>query len=150
VSLKALYRDTPHVARILDAATEVGRPVPHHTLAEVPRWHDDRVVLIGDAVHPVGAGQGAAMAIEDAVILARVLAERGAGRQALAAFAEARRGRVAKVLKTAGENSAAKNAGRLKRRVNEAMMGFVIPRYYERATGWLYDFDPNALATPRM
>jgi len=75
-----LYRGSGEVVRILDAATEVGRPVLHHSLGEVARWHDDRVVLVGDAAHPVGSGQGASMAIEDGVVLARCLAA-GAGRE---------------------------------------------------------------------
>ncbi|GIG70733.1 FAD-dependent monooxygenase [Phytomonospora endophytica] len=144
-SLVDLYRDTPHVARILATATEAGGPIRHHVLGEVTRWHDDRVVLVGDAVHPVGAGQGAAMAIEDAVVLSLALARHGLGRDTFAAYAAERRDRVAKVLKTAGDNTGAKTAGPLKRRLNEVMMGLFIPRFYERATGWLYDFDPGTV-----
>ncbi|MEV0646456.1 FAD-dependent monooxygenase [Phytomonospora sp. NPDC050363] len=144
--LATWYADNPVVAKVLATATEVSRPIPHHTLAEVERWHDDRTVLVGDAAHPVGAGQGASMAVEDAVVLSRVLA--GAPRDglpaALADFTARRRGRVAKVLKAAGDNVDAKTAGPVKRRLNEAMMRLFIPRFYEKATGWLYDFDPVA------
>jgi 2-polyprenyl-6-methoxyphenol hydroxylase-like FAD-dependent oxidoreductase len=43
----------------------------------LPRWSDGRVVLIGDACHPMTPymAQGGATAIEDAVVLARCLAE---------------------------------------------------------------------------
>ncbi len=42
-------------------------------------WHKGRVVLIGDAVHGTTPhlGQGAGMAIEDAIVLAEELAEKG-------------------------------------------------------------------------
>ena len=42
-----------------------------------PYWHKDRMVLIGDAAHPMTPymAQGAAMAIEDGVMLARALRE---------------------------------------------------------------------------
>jgi 2-polyprenyl-6-methoxyphenol hydroxylase-like FAD-dependent oxidoreductase len=42
----------------------------------VRRWHRGRVVLLGDAAHPTtpNLGQGACMAIEDAVVLARAIA----------------------------------------------------------------------------
>ncbi|MGZ3421209.1 MAG: FAD-dependent monooxygenase, partial [Polyangiales bacterium] len=42
-------------------------------------WHRGRVVLLGDAAHPTtpNMGQGACMAIEDATVLARELAEAG-------------------------------------------------------------------------
>ena len=45
-----------------------------YVLAPVTRRDDGRTVLIGDAAHPVGAGQGASMAMEDAVVLAAELA----------------------------------------------------------------------------
>jgi salicylate hydroxylase/6-hydroxynicotinate 3-monooxygenase len=43
----------------------------------LPRWSDGRVVLLGDACHPMTPymAQGAATAIEDAAILARCLEE---------------------------------------------------------------------------
>jgi 2-polyprenyl-6-methoxyphenol hydroxylase-like FAD-dependent oxidoreductase len=43
----------------------------------LPRWSDDRIVLLGDACHPMTPymAQGAATAIEDAAILARCLEE---------------------------------------------------------------------------
>jgi 2-polyprenyl-6-methoxyphenol hydroxylase-like FAD-dependent oxidoreductase len=43
----------------------------------LPRWSDGRVVLMGDACHPMTPymAQGGATAIEDAVVLARCLAE---------------------------------------------------------------------------
>lgn len=42
----------------------------------ITRWHDGRVLLLGDAAHPMtpNLGQGACQAIEDAVVLADVLA----------------------------------------------------------------------------
>ena len=56
--------------------------------SRVTRRHGGRIVLIGDAAHPVGAGQGASIAMEDAVVLARHLAAAGTDAipAALAAF----------------------------------------------------------------
>jgi len=43
----------------------------------LPRWSDGRIVLLGDACHPMTPymAQGAATAVEDAAVLARCLAE---------------------------------------------------------------------------
>ncbi|MEU9076960.1 FAD-dependent monooxygenase [Kitasatospora sp. NPDC048538] len=51
--------------------------VPSHDRTFLERWGDGPVTLLGDAAHPMLAtlGQGAAMAIEDAVVLARTLTE---------------------------------------------------------------------------
>ncbi|MGQ0557860.1 MAG: FAD-dependent monooxygenase [Nitrospiraceae bacterium] len=38
----------------------------------IPRWHEDRIILLGDSAHPMtpNLGQGGCQAIEDAVVLA--------------------------------------------------------------------------------
>ncbi|HEX4224435.1 MAG TPA: FAD-dependent monooxygenase [Pseudonocardiaceae bacterium] len=61
----------------------------------------DRTVLIGDAAHPVGAGQGASVALEDAVVLAQQLRLAPYVDDALVAFDRVRRARVGKMAKTA-------------------------------------------------
>lgn len=75
-------------------------------LAELPwlgAWSHERIALVGDAAHAMtpNLGQGAAMAIEDAVVLAR---EVGRGRRdvetALDAYAAERRPRVRRVVRT--------------------------------------------------
>lgn len=41
----------------------------------IPRWHDGRIILLGDAAHPMtpNLGQGGGQALEDAVILGRLI-----------------------------------------------------------------------------
>ena len=62
----------------------------------VPRWTTDRVALLGDAAHPMlpWFGQGAACAIEDAVVLCRALVEASAPGEALRRYESARHARV--------------------------------------------------------
>ena len=130
---------------ILDNATDLGRPTLDHVLAPVPTWRSARTVLIGDAAHPVGAGQGASMAIEDAVVLAQRLAGQPVP-PALAAYENARRPRVTKMLKAGQDNRARKKTvGPVRRRVAESMMSFGLNHFYEKATGWLYTYDVGEL-----
>ena len=70
-------------------------------LEPLPRWSDGRVVLIGDAAHATtpGVGQGAAQAIEDAVVLADRLARSDELETALAEYEAIRRPRAEAVLK---------------------------------------------------
>ncbi|MBM6551438.1 FAD-dependent monooxygenase [Marinomonas ostreistagni] len=66
----------PEVTRMLDACDATfmwalnGRPT-------LPKWSDQRVVLLGDACHPMlpFMAQGAAMAIEDAYVLSQLLSK---------------------------------------------------------------------------
>jgi FAD-dependent urate hydroxylase len=72
-----------------------------HYLEPLPRWSNGRVVLIGDAAHATtpGVGQGAAQAIEDAVVLAQRLAGSGDLATALGEYEAIRRPRAEAVLK---------------------------------------------------
>lgn len=147
--LAAVFRDSRQAAAILaDAAIETRTLT--HVLPATPRRHDERTVLIGDAVHPVGAGQGASMALEDAVVLTRLLAEAGASSsvpEALAAFDQARQKRLRKMTVSARRNREAKTMGPIQARARDVIMPMVFPRAYPAATNWLYDFEPGALPT---
>jgi 2-polyprenyl-6-methoxyphenol hydroxylase-like FAD-dependent oxidoreductase len=75
---------------IVDSAGVVERPLEHVLVPEP--WHRGRVLLIGDAAHATTPhlAQGAAMAIEDAVLLGELL-ERAAPVDALLAEFMSRR-----------------------------------------------------------
>jgi 2-polyprenyl-6-methoxyphenol hydroxylase-like FAD-dependent oxidoreductase len=75
---------------ITDASKVVYRPF--ETILVPPPWYRGRVVLIGDAAHAMTAhiAQGAAMAIEDAVVLADELATKPALLKALDGYVERR------------------------------------------------------------
>ncbi len=77
--------------------------VLHHDFYELavplPRFHSGRVALLGDAAHAMtpNLGQGGCQAIEDAVVLAHLLAGGTAVPAALAAYTEARLGRTTRI-----------------------------------------------------
>jgi salicylate hydroxylase len=144
--LAELFSTEPQVAAILERTTAIRTANLGHVLKPVTHRYDDRTVLIGDASHPAGAGQGASMALEDAVILARRLADSGTIPQALAAFDAERQPRAGKMARMETKNRDAKTAGPIAARMREVIMPHVFNRFYEGATGWLYDFD---LATAR-
>jgi salicylate hydroxylase/6-hydroxynicotinate 3-monooxygenase len=82
--------------------------------APLERWGEGAVTLLGDACHPMTPymAQGAAMAIEDAAILARCL--EGVGREgvagALARYEATRRARTSRVQLTSRQNRWGKGA----------------------------------------
>lgn len=71
----------------------------------IPVWSHGRAVLVGDAAHPMlqYAAQGAGMALEDAVMLARSLAGPGSVPDQLEAFTVSRSPRTAAVRELAVE-----------------------------------------------
>jgi 2-polyprenyl-6-methoxyphenol hydroxylase-like FAD-dependent oxidoreductase len=72
-----------------------------HFLEPLPRWSEGRIVLLGDAAHATtpGVGQGAAQAIEDAVVLADELNKHHEIRDALSKYETIRRPRAELALK---------------------------------------------------
>ncbi|MGW1124548.1 hypothetical protein [Streptomyces sp. NPDC002526] len=83
--LAGLHRHERVPSAVLAATVTLHRPTPTHTLDPVTVRHDDRMVLLGDADHPVGAGQGASIALEDTLVLARSLGTETSVPAALAA-----------------------------------------------------------------
>jgi 2-polyprenyl-6-methoxyphenol hydroxylase-like FAD-dependent oxidoreductase len=97
---------------ITDPATVVRRPI--QTVMVNGPWHVGRVLLIGDAVHSPTPqlGSGAALAIEDAVVLAEELAADTDTEAALTAFERRRRDRVRMVVETSAAIGRAQLEGR--------------------------------------
>ncbi|WP_405389272.1 FAD-dependent monooxygenase [Streptomyces sp. NBC_01102] len=145
--LAALYRHEQAPSAILEATTELHRPTLMHRLDAVPVRHNDRIALLGDAGHPVGAGQGASMALEDALVLAQSLATEPSAAAALSAYETARSARMAKMAKAASDNRDAKTAGPLTRRMRDLVMPVAVRLFYEKATAWLYTHDCGELPT---
>jgi 2-polyprenyl-6-methoxyphenol hydroxylase-like FAD-dependent oxidoreductase len=82
-------------------------------LDPLPRWSSGRIVLLGDAAHATtpGVGQGAAQAIEDAVVLARQLSPGADPPAALAAYEAVRKSRATAVLKMSRRTDKAAQLG---------------------------------------
>jgi salicylate hydroxylase/6-hydroxynicotinate 3-monooxygenase len=122
--LRAAYAGFhPEVQAVIDACPEVHK----WALLErdpLPRWHTDRVVLLGDACHPMTPymAQGAASALEDAVVLTRALEGHGAdGLHAAFAIYEATRKPRATAIQTGSSQ-------------NTWLRGRTDP-------GWVYGYD---------
>ncbi|CAN7441648.1 NAD(P)/FAD-dependent oxidoreductase [Terrabacter sp. LjRoot27] len=111
-----------------------------HDLPRVARWHRDRMVVVGDAAHAPSpsSGQGAALALEDAVVLATCLRDAGTVEEALTAYDTARRRRVERIVAAGARSSSSKIPGRAGRAVRDAMMRLVF-RFVvtERSSAWV-------------
>jgi 2-polyprenyl-6-methoxyphenol hydroxylase-like FAD-dependent oxidoreductase len=101
-------------------------------LEPLPRWRAGRLVLIGDAAHATtpGVGQGAAQAIEDAVVLADRLAHGDELQSALTEYEAIRRPRVEVVLKMSRR---ADKAAQLASPVGWRLRNALVRRLPERA-----------------
>ncbi|MGU3537116.1 FAD-dependent oxidoreductase [Methylobacterium sp. A54F] len=103
-----------------------------------------RVALLGDAAHPVlpFLAQGAALAIEDAAVLARCLA--APMPEALAAYAAARGPRVRRVQRAARSNGRTYHAGACLGFARNLVMRRLGPDGMRDRYAWLYGWNPDA------
>ncbi|BDZ50304.1 FAD-dependent oxidoreductase [Frondihabitans sucicola] len=120
---------------IIDAAPGPVEAWATYDLPTVAHWHDGgRMVLLGDAAHAVApsAGQGASMALEDAVTLARCLRDVPGGVSglpvALARYEELRRGRTEKIVAHGHRSANDKAAGPVGRVIRDAMLPVIFRR----------------------
>lgn len=91
-----------------------------YNFPSVPTWHRGRMVIIGDAAHAVSpaAGQGAALALEDAVVLAKHVRDEPDVETALRTYESVRRPRVERAVeqgKRGGDGKAAASITRVLR-----------------------------------
>jgi len=114
-------------------------------------WSQGPVALLGDAAHPMQPylAQGAAMAIEDAAVVAQCLAHRPDDpAAALRAYSTTRRARAWKVQRLAARNGARYHLTGLPAVLRNAAMralgGGRLLRHYD----WLYDWRPPRASSP--
>ncbi|TWS20581.1 FAD-dependent monooxygenase [Tsukamurella asaccharolytica] len=124
--------DAGPAAAIIDAAPGPLTGWATYDLPVVNRWHDGRgrMVLIGDAAHATSpaAGQGAAMALEDAVILAQCVRDRPTTGEAFTAFEALRRARTERIVAEGRRASNSKAAGPVGRVVRDLVLPLVFRR----------------------
>ena len=116
----------------------------------LPSWVDGPVALMGDAAHPMlpFMAQGAAMAVEDAWVLARSLSQHARANEALQSYQRARHARTSKV--QAGSRANAKTfhkrslPARLATYGPMWLAGRAAPSVVHQRQDWLYKFDVTA------
>jgi FAD-dependent urate hydroxylase len=116
-------------------------PGAMESMPRVPVWHRGRMVLLGDAAHAASSssGQGASLAAESAVQLARCLRDLPP-EQALTAYEELRRPRVERIIKAAARTNSDKAAGPVGRVLRDALMPLAMKLVKPEKTAWQYDY----------
>jgi FAD-dependent urate hydroxylase len=114
-----------------------------YDLPSVPTWHRGPMVIVGDAAHATApsSGQGASMAIEDAVVLARCLRDLPDTPQAFVAYERLRRTRVERIVAHGARTSNTKAAGPVARVIRDLMMPAILKRVANGGSlAWMHDY----------
>ena len=116
---------------------------PIYDLLSQTAWHKSSVVLIGDAIHATSpnAGQGASLALEDAMMLAKCMRDCEQTGQAFSMFHQLRRERVERIVQYS------RSIGERKHAINPVQVFFrdlMLPIFLKSANKqsqeWLYDY----------
>jgi FAD-dependent urate hydroxylase len=113
-----------------------------HDLPSVPAWHKGPMVIVGDAAHAPSpsSGQGASMAAEDAVVLAKCLRDQADRPRALDAYEQLRRRRVERIVAQGARTSSSKTPGPVGRILRNLMLPLVFKLLVtDRSQAWIYD-----------
>jgi salicylate hydroxylase len=107
-------------------------------------WHQGGIGLIGDAAHAMlpFQAQGAAMAIEDAAILAPLLMTEPNAESAFARFVSMRRARVDRVARLSASNGFAFHLEWPFSGARDTVLRLRGTRSHLKQLDWLYGFDP--------
>ncbi|MEL6961071.1 MAG: FAD-dependent monooxygenase, partial [Pseudomonadota bacterium] len=148
-NLRYVFRHTAWELRSLLEKVEEVRlwGLFRHEVAEV--WHSGAMALVGDAAHPTlpFLAQGANLAIEDALVLARCCDARGSVLAGLAAYEGARKGRVTRAIAAANANARNYHLSGVPRRVAHLGLktfGILAPNAFLGRMDWLYGHDVTA------
>ncbi|MGK7944753.1 MAG: FAD-dependent monooxygenase [Microcystaceae cyanobacterium] len=112
----------------------------------LPYWSKGNITLLGDAAHPMlpFQAQGAAMAIEDAYILAGYIAQEKEIETAFMKYQKARLQRTAKVQQVSRKNADVFHASGLIAMARNnvfQMLSQFNPEFFNQRSAWIYDYD---------
>ncbi len=146
-NLQAAFRDASAELQAILAAVETTHLWGLFLHDVAPIWHNEEMVLLGDAAHPTlpFLAQGANLAIEDAYVLVRRLSENWD--TGLATYVAERKPRVTRAIAAANANARNYHLKGLQRRAAHLALGglgAIAPDAFLNRMSWLYGFDVTA------
>ena len=143
--LRTLFaKDAGPAIAIVDATDSELAAYPIFDMPSVARWYNGPMIVTGDAAHAMSpsAGQGASMAMEDAVVLALCLRDARHLSDAFAAYERLRRPRVERVVRYSARVGQTKSPGPIGRWVRDLCMPVALKLFANPAShAWLYRYD---------
>jgi 2-polyprenyl-6-methoxyphenol hydroxylase-like FAD-dependent oxidoreductase len=112
-----------------------------YDMPRVPHWWRGPMIVIGDAAHAAStSGQGASMAMEDAVTLARCLRDLPDTRTAFLVYEQMRRPRVERIVAWAARMNSNKAPGPMGRAMRDLVLPLILKLQGSAdSQGWIFN-----------
>jgi 2-polyprenyl-6-methoxyphenol hydroxylase-like FAD-dependent oxidoreductase len=114
-----------------------------YDVQSLPNWSNNRIILIGDAAHAVSpnAGQGASMALEDTMLLAKLIRDEKTFSIAFEKFETMRKSRVEKIVKEGRSRGVDKTiVSPFQQKIRELMIRIFVNLFAEKGNRWLLEY----------
>lgn len=137
--------EMPIIREIIEKADESFPYFLSYTLPKQPStWHRGPVALLGDAAHAISpsSGQGASMALEDAIVLAKCLRDIPDPERAFATYEHLRRERTTKTYDVGVRGDAGKHMVRPTQVWFRDLTAPIFLKLFanEKASAWIYSY----------
>lgn len=112
-------------------------------IQSLPRWYEGRIMLIGDAAHAVSpnSGQGASMALEDAMLLAKLIRDDANYETAFSKFESMRKPRVERIVEEGRRRGDDKEVvDPIKSLLREIMIRIFVNLFGVKGNQWLFEY----------
>ena len=143
----AIYQGYHEPIESLIANTQSPLKLNISDIQSLPKWHEGRVLLIGDAAHAVSpnAGQGASIALEDAMYLAKLLRDSsGDYEQVFTQFETDRKARAERIVAEGRQRGVDKQVVTpFQSKIREIMLTIFVNLFGASGQDWLYRYAIN-------
>lgn len=152
-----IYKDDqPFIGQIIEGAETTFPFFTSYALPQQPsHWHKGPIALVGDAAHAISpsSGQGASMALEDAMVLAKCLRDIPNAEHAFASYEQLRRERTVKMYDVGRRGDSGKHVtGSLQQWFRDMTTPVFLKLFANpKASDWMYsyrvDWEKNVSAS---
>ncbi|GAB3989254.1 FAD-dependent monooxygenase [Spirosoma daeguense] len=142
--LKLHQNDPAPIADVIKLAHQL-EIYPIYDIPFLKNWHKGRVCLLGDAAHATAPhiGQGASLALEDAVVLAKCLRDLPDPVSAFAKFQSLRQARVQKIVREARKVGDTKTVpNKFQQFFRDLLLPYFV-KFEAKKMDWVYAYKTN-------
>jgi 2-polyprenyl-6-methoxyphenol hydroxylase-like FAD-dependent oxidoreductase len=143
--LEVYKDDQPFIRKIIEGADTTFPFFTSYALTKQPTsWHKGPIALLGDAAHAISpsSGQGASMALEDAMVLAKCLRDITDLEQAFVTYEQLRRDRTVKMFDVGHRGDSGKHVvGTFKQWFRDVTTPVFLKLFANpKASDWMYSY----------